>query len=164
MNTDSIAKEKTMYKKNTKELEEMLEKTHPSSIPEFVEMNRDEILSDDRDFMKYMNEKLKEKKLRKQDVLLNADISQGYGYKLLTEEKVTKQRDVILRICYAAQFTLAEVQQALKIYHMETLYARDARDALLMTCFNDRPGSILDLNELLAANNMKPLRSSGLQD
>lgn len=153
-----------MYKKKTKELEEILEHTHPSDLSDYVEENREEILSDDRDFMRYMNEKLKEKHLQKQDVLLNADISQGYGYKLLTEEKVTKQRDVILRICYAAEFTLAEVQQALKIYHMDTLYARDSRDALLMTCFNNRPGSILDLNELLAANNMKPLRSSGLQD
>lgn len=153
-----------MYKKKTRELEEMLEHTHPSELMEYMEGNKDEVLSDDRDFMRYMNEKLKEKHLQKQNVLLNADISQGYGYKLLTEEKVTKQRDIILRICYAAEFTLAEVQQALKIYRMDTLYARDPRDALIMTCFNQRPGTIIDINELLVSNNMKPLRSSGVQD
>lgn len=153
-----------MYKKNTDELEEMLEKTHPTKVAEFLDSNSEYMLSEDRNFMNYMNEKLKEKKISKQEVFLKADISQGYGYKLLTEEKVTRQRDVILRICYAAEFTLQEVQQALKIYHMNTLYVRDARDALIMTCFNERPGSIMDVNELLYNNHMKPLRSSGLQD
>lgn len=153
-----------MYKKNTKELEEILEHTHPENIGEFVEKNGEDLLDGNRDFMKYMNEKFREKGLQKQDILLKADISQGYGYKLLSEEKVTKQRDIILRICYAAEFTLKETQQALKIYHMDTLYARDPRDALLMTFFNEHPGSIIDINELLLANKMKPLRSSGMQD
>ncbi len=153
-----------MYKKNTKELEEILEKTHPEDIGDFVDVNEEDLLNGNRDFMKYMNEKFREKGVQKQDVLLKADISQGYGYKLLTEEKVTKQRDIILRICYAADFTLKETQQALKIYHMDTLDARDPRDALLMTFFNEHPGSIIDINEMLLANKMKPLRSSGIQE
>lgn len=153
-----------MYKKNTKELEEILEHTHPEDIGYFVDSNEEDLLDGNRDFMRYMNEKFKEKGILKQDVLLKADISQGYGYKLLSEEKVTKQRDIILRICYAADFTLKETQQALKIYHMDTLYARDPRDALLMTFFNTHPGSIIDINEMLLANKMKPLRSSGTQD
>ena len=117
-----------------------------------------------RDFMRYMNEKFKEKGLKKQDVLLRADIPQRYGYKLLSEEKVTRQRDVILRICYAADFSVKETQQALKIYHMDTLYARDPRDALIMTIFNEHPGSIIDINEMLLSNKMQPLRSSGMQE
>ncbi|MCI5792202.1 MAG: hypothetical protein MR011_02780 [Lachnospiraceae bacterium] len=153
-----------MYKRKTNELERMLMSTHPSEIDNFVEANADEMMNGSRDFMKYMNQKLKEKKLRKQDVLLKADIPQGYGYKLLTEEKVTRQRDVILRICYAAELSLDETQQALRLYHMGTLYARDPRDALLMVCFNEHPGSIIDVNELLLKNNMQPLRSSGIQE
>lgn len=153
-----------MYKKNTRELEEMLEHTHPEDISEYVDENEEDMLNGNRDFMKYMNERFREKGIKKQDVLLKADISQRYGYKLLDEEKVTKQRDIILRICYAAEFTLKETQQALKIYHMDTLYARDPRDALIMTFFNEHPGSIIDINEMLLANRMKPLRSSGMQD
>lgn len=153
-----------MYKKDTEDLEGILEYTHPRNIADFIEANKDELLNGDRDFMRYMNEKIKEKGLLKQDVLLQADISQGYGYKLLTEEKQTKQRDVILRICYAAHFTLQEAQRALEIYHMDKLYARDPRDALLMTFFNNRPGSILDLNEMLHKNKMAPLKSSGVQE
>lgn len=153
-----------MYKKSTSDLEKILGSVHPKDISDYVADNLDEIMTEDRDFMRYVNEKLKEKKLRKSDVLLKADISEGYGYKLLTEEKTTRQRDIILRICYAAEFTLEETQQALKLYRMDTLYARDTRDALLMTCFNERPGNILEINELLAANKLKPLRTSGTQD
>jgi len=153
-----------MYKKSTAELEKILGTIPPDGISDFVADNLDEIMTGDRDFMRYMNEKFKEKKLRKNDILLKADISEGYGYKLLTEEKFTKQRDVILRICYAANFTLEETQQALTLYRMHTLYARDTRDALLMTCFNERPGSILEVNEILAANKLSPLRTSGAQD
>lgn len=153
-----------MFKKNTQELEEMLGSTHPYEFGEFVEENYEDMMDGNRDFTRYMRERLKEKGLRKQDVLLRADIAQGYGYKLLTEEKVTRQRDVILRICYAGEFTLAETQQALRIYHMDTLYARDQRDALIMACFNHRPGTILDLNDLLLKNRLQPLRSSGVQE
>lgn len=47
---------------------------------------------------------------------------------------------------------------------MDTLYARDPRDALLMTCFNMRQGSLSDLNELLVRNGFEALRSSGKQE
>ena len=152
-----------MYKKKLDELEKQLSKLHPEEIKDYIKQNDGEILSEGRYFMKYMTEKIKEKNLLKQDILLKADISLGYGYKLLSEEKVTKQRDVILRICYAAEFTVSEVQHALQLYHMEMLYPRNPRDALLMVCFNERPGSVIDVNDLLVKNDMKPLRSCGVQ-
>jgi hypothetical protein len=46
---------------------------------------------------------------------------------------------------------------------MNRLYARDPRDALIMTCFNNRPGTVIDVNELLRKNRMEVLRSSGVQ-
>lgn len=71
---------------------------------------------------------------------------------------------MILRICYAAEFSLQETQRALKEYEMPTLYAKKPRDAFMMIVFNERPGSIIDVNELLKRNGMEPLRTSGLQD
>ena len=47
---------------------------------------------------------------------------------------------------------------------MPELYAKIPRDAFMMIMFNDRPGSILDVNVLLKRNGMEPLRTSGLQD
>ena len=93
-----------------------------------------------------------------------ADIPERYGYKLISEEKHTRQRDVILRLCYAAHFTLDETQQALRIYGMPELYARFERDALLMIAFNERPGSIIEVNAFLKSHILPPLRTTGVQE
>ena len=57
---------------------------------------------------------LKEKRITQQMVFLKADIPEKYGYKLLSGEKHTRQRDIILRICYAAELTLEQTQRALR--------------------------------------------------
>lgn len=150
--------------KNTKELETILGKTHPGNIDDFLESNSDSFLDEEKAFSNYMRSRIKEKNLLQQDVFLQADIPERYGYKLLSEEKHTRQRDVILRLCYAAHLTLEETQEALKIYGMPELYAKIPRDAVLMICFTTRPGSILDVNALLKEKNMETLRASGVQE
>ena len=153
-----------MGKLDTEALEKKLENTHADEIKEYLNEHADSFLSDDRPFAEYMREKIREKNMKQQDVFLFADVPERYGYKLLSEEKRTRKRDVILRICYAAEFTLAETQQALRIYGMPELYAKVARDAVLMISFNSRPGSIIEVNKLLKDNDMEPLKTSGVQE
>ena len=116
------------------------------------------------DFSVYFKELFREKKITQQEVFLKADIPERYGYKLLSGEKKTRQRDIIIRICYAATFTLQETQRALKKYGMSELYAKIPRDALIMIAFNERPGGIIEVNELLKKNGLEPLRTSGVQE
>ena len=47
---------------------------------------------------------------------------------------------------------------------MPELYAKIPRDAILMIAFNERPGSIIDVNTFLKENGMEPLRTSGVQE
>ena len=47
---------------------------------------------------------------------------------------------------------------------MLELYSRVKRDALLMLIFKERPGSIIDVNEVLMNSGLKPLRTSGVQE
>lgn len=42
--------------------------------------------------------------------------------------------------------------------------AKIPRDALLMLIFKDRPGGIIEVNELLSKNGMEMLRTSGVQE
>ena len=42
--------------------------------------------------------------------------------------------------------------------------AKIPRDALLMLIFMDRPGGIIEVNELLSKNDMEMLRTSGVQE
>lgn len=153
-----------MYKNKTEDLENILNNVHPSNITKYIDDNASELLTKSRDFMEYMNEVIKSKKMTKQEILKLADIPLRYGYKILSQEKITRQRDTIIRICYAAKLNLPETQRALKIYGMNPLYARDLRDAVLISCFNKRPGDILDVNELLLGNGMDMLRPCGEEE
>ena len=153
-----------MPTKTTEELEKILGSTYADNVSDYLTENAGELLESDRPFADYMRGLIKEKGLYQQDIFIRADIPDRYGYKLLSEQKRTRQRDVILRICYAAELTLDETQRALKIYGMAPLYAKIPRDAALMIVFNKRPGSIVDVNAYLKKNNMETLRTSGVQD
>ena len=150
-----------MSEKSTGELEEVLGKTHLSEFESYRQENRGSLFDEQEGFYQYVRDLLKEKRLTQQMVFLRADVPEGYGYKLLSGEKHTRQRDVILRICYVAEFTLEETQRALKKYGMPTLYAKVPRDAMLMLLFRERPGSIIDVNAHLHQNGLDPLRTSG---
>lgn len=153
-----------MNEQNTQELEQVLGKTHLSDFDSFCKNNKDSMIADFDAFSTYIKKLFHKKGLTQQNVFLKADIPERYGYKLLSGEKHTKQRDVILRICYAAELTLDETQRVLKKYEMPPLYAKIPRDALLMIIFKERPGDIIDVNHLLKQHGMMSLRTSGLQD
>ncbi len=153
-----------MSEKNTKELAEVLGRTHLSEFDKYCNENKQSMNLDKDSFYVYIKDILCQKKIKQQTVFLKADIPERYGYKLLSGQKHTKQRDVILRICYAAELSLEETQRALKKYEMPELYAKIPRDAFLMIIFNERPGTIIDVNELLKANGFESLRTSGVQD
>ena len=150
--------------KSTDELEKILGKTHLSDISDYLGNNEESIINNEYAFHNYVRELIKKKNLKQQDVYLAADIPEKYGYKLLSGEKRTRQRDVILRLCYAAEFDLNETQKALKLYRMPELYAKIPRDAVIMIAINERPGSIIDVNAFLKKNGMDILRPSGVQD
>ena len=153
-----------MESKSTDELEKILGSTHINEVSAYLKSNEESIISNEYAFHEYISKLIKLKNLRKQDVFLAADVSEKYGYKLLSGEKHTKQRDVILRLCYAAELSLEETQKALKLYRMPELYAKIPRDAMIMIAFNERPGSIIDVNSFLKNNGMEILRSSGVQE
>lgn len=153
-----------MKPKNTKELADILGKTHISDFDKFYKEQKDSMNPEQNAFSEYIKNLLKEKKITQQMVFLRADIPERYGYKLLSGEKHTRQRDIILRICYAAELTLDQTQSALRKYEMPQLYAKIPRDALLMFIFKDRPGGIIEVNELLKEKGMEMLRTSGVQE
>lgn len=142
-------------------LEERLKGVRMEDMKQFLEENKDEILKEEHAFSDYMRTVIKEKGLSQQDIFLYADIPERYGYKLISQEKHTRQRDIILRICYAANFTLEETQRALQLYQMPELIPEFARDAMIMAAINSRPGDIIELNMMLKNNGFIPLRSSG---
>jgi hypothetical protein len=153
-----------MNEKKTEDLEKALGNTHVDDFEGYISENQDSIINSEEDFYIYIKDLLHQKNISQQLTFLKADIPEKYGYKLLSGEKRTRQRDVILRICYAAELTLEETQRALKKYGLPELYAKVPRDAFLMVVFNDRPGSVIDVNSLLKEKGFDTLRTSGSQD
>lgn len=147
-------------KHTTNTLTNILKRTDPENVDNFLAENADDILAGEHPFSKYMRECIRQKGIRMQNVFLRADISEGYGYKLISGEKHTRQRDTIIRLCLGACFSLEETQRALKIYGMSPLYARLPRDAVLISLISAKKYEIADVNEMLARNGQPLLRGT----
>ena len=123
----------------------------------FLERNAGEMITQARPFAAYMRQKLREKGLLQQNVFLAADLSEGFGYKLIAEEKRTRRRDVILRLCLAAEFGPEEVQEALLRYGMAPLWWRFPRDAVLLAAIGNGVHDLQRINALLEQHGQPPL-------
>ena len=126
----------------------------PAELPQFLKEHAED--QPKRPFTDYMRQKFREKRISQQNVFLAADLSERYGYKLISGEKPTKKRDVILRICLAAKFQPEEVQSALLLYGMTPLCARFPRDCAFLVAFCNRIYDIHDVDALLRENNLAP--------
>lgn len=138
-----------MEKRTTDTLIDELKQLKPAELTGYFEKYAEQTGPEYRSFSAYMRKKLKEKGIKQQEVFLAADIPEGYGYKLISEEKHTRQRDVILRLCIAAHFELREVQQALKLYGFAPLYPRIRRDSAMIVAINNGISEPSMVNELL---------------
>ena len=137
-------------------LTEALLQTPPEAFPAYLAHNRKNLITSQHPFADYMREKFREKGLLQQNIFLAADLPERYGYKLIAEEKRTRQRDVILRLCLAAEFSLEETQEALLLYGMAPLYVRIPRDAAFILAFHRHIYDIHDVDAILRENDLPP--------
>ena len=150
--------------KTTANLEQILKKADPEELSQYYDEQQDSLFSDEKPFTKYMREMISEKGLKQQTVFLKADIPERYGYKLISGEKHTIQRDLILRLCLAANFSLKEADRALKLYGFSPLYAKVRRDAVFMICFNKKIYDMEKVNLLLEEHGLEKLYECTLQE
>lgn len=147
-------------KKTTSELEKLLKSTAPE---QFLSENQEELLQEERPFTSFMRQVFERRGVKQQELFMRIGFAQSLGYKLISGEKRTRQRDYILRICIGAQLSLPETQRALQLYRMNPLYARMPRDAVLISAIQTGRGSIEAVNELLESLQMPPLRAPGTE-
>ena len=144
------------YEQMNERLAQTLRRISPEELPEFLSQEKGMLITGGRPFADYMRRKLREKGVLQQNVFLAADLSENYGYKLIAEEKHTRQRDTILRLCLAAGFELGEVQEALILYGMAPLYARIPRDAAFIAAIQNRVYDIHNVDAILRENDLPP--------
>ena len=140
------------FEEVNKSLNAAIMQLSPGELPQYLsqqELSR-------RPFTDYMRQKLREKKIPQKEVFIRADLDDRYGYKLISGEKQTQQRDTILRICLAAEFTLVETQEALILYGMAPLYEKIQRDTAFIVAFSNRIYDIHEVDAILRKNDMPP--------
>ena len=108
----------TQEQKTTSHLDAVLKNAKPQNVEEYLTEHADELVTGEKTFATYMRSMIRERNMKQQDVFIAADIPERYGYKLISEEKHTINRDLIIRLCLGARFELKEVQRALKFYGM----------------------------------------------
>ena len=152
------------FEQESRLLTETAARVLPEDLAGYLEQLRDALLPEGRAFAAYMQRKLREKGLLQQDVFLAADVSENYGYKLIAQEKHTRNRNVILRLCIAARLTPEEVSEALTLYGMAPLHGRIARDVVLLSAISGGRRDIHDVDALLRALRTAPLVDSGEEE
>ncbi|MBQ8996194.1 MAG: hypothetical protein IJ091_10310 [Oscillospiraceae bacterium] len=146
-----------MEERTTEKLNELLKKTRPEDLEAYLDQNKEQLRKEELPFPVFIREKFREKGIKQQEVFLASDIPEGYGYKLISGEKHTKQRDVLIRLCLGAHFTLRETQQALRLYGMSPLYSRIPRDCVFIISFNRKVYDVQEVDQLLQENQFEPL-------
>ena len=149
--------QKESFEQQSVRLNEDLLRVGPGELPSFIEQHRKDMITSPHPFADYMRMKFREKGILQQNVFLAADLSENYGYKLIAEEKHTRQRDTILRLCLAAGFRLEEVQQALILYGMAPLHGRFPRDVVLTVAVQNEICDLREVNRLLQSCGLTPL-------
>ena len=105
-----------MQNKPTDELNEILKKTHPDDLDAYLRENSRYMADERKGFYYYMKDVLEQKGIKLKDVYSFAGLSESYGSKIVTMEKHSKDRDLILRLCIAGHFNWDETSRALKLY------------------------------------------------
>ena len=147
----------TTEQKTTSKLDAILENAKPQNVEEYLAEHYEDLITDEKAFAAYMRKMIRDKNMKQQDVFIAADVPERYGYKIIAEDKHTINRDLIIRLCLGAQFSLKEAQRALKLYGMSPLYSKIPRDAVLMIAFNSRLHEMAEVDSLLEQHNMEPL-------
>ena len=156
--------ESTIHKNEstTTLLQSVLEETTIKTLDEALDKNKDKMV-DRTSFVNFYYELIDKYDLKQKDIYIKANLSYKVANKLMTSlEKEVTNRDRLIAISYVAGFTLTETNTLLKYAGLQTLYARNKRDAVLIVAFNNNINgrNIFDLNELLNKSGEKELDHS----
>lgn len=147
-----------MLDKPTNELDEILLNTPSSQLKDYFEENADYLSNPDRSFYNYYKDILKTKGIRLKDVYLCADVSESYGQQVISMQKHTSNRDLIIVFCMAGHFNNQETNRALKLYGFSELYSKNRRDACIMLEIKNRHFEPYLVDEALERNGFDKLK------
>ena len=147
-----------MSEKSTQDLNDILKHENELDLDLYASLLQGQPY---HDFVSYMDHLISKKGVKRKDIIIQADLPLGYGYKLLTQEARTSDRDKLLRLFIAMQMNSDECRRALSYYGLAPLYPRVKRDVVIISALNQGIFSVDRVNDLLISANQEPLAASG---
>jgi hypothetical protein len=130
-----------MYNKLTKEfLDELM-------LAESIDEALDKDFINNNSLSDYLEILLKEKNLKKNEVIKKSKLNITYGYLIFAGQRQAS-RDKMLQLIFALQATLVEAQRILKLAGANELYCKIRRDYIIMHCLSNNK-SLEETEELL---------------
>ena len=140
-------------KRTTRELLELMKNSEDYN--EYRNNNKNEFT---HSFMKTdiaLSAILKEKGLKKSDVIARSGIETHYAYQIFSGVK-TPTRDKVVMLCFGLSLSAEETQELLKITGYPQLYGRNERDNAILFGITKHI-SIIEMNNLLYDLNLEIL-------
>lgn len=137
--------------KSTEDLLNEIRQT--DEIQKFIERNDDEFLS--KPLCEVIGGIIKDKKLKKADVVARSGLNRIYAYQILSGKRVPS-RDKLIALCFGLLSGLEETDKLLKLAGYSTLYAKNKRDSIIIFAINSGK-SVFSANELLFDNGLEIL-------
>lgn len=132
-------------KKSTGELLDILkESTNFSNYTSSVSEN----FIENRSLHTSLTALLKEKHLKKSDVVRNSTLDRKYVYDILSGRRKKPARDKLLALCLSMQLTIEETQRLLNTVEYPILYTKVERDCIILYAL-EKHLSVLKTNEML---------------
>lgn len=135
-----------------KDTEELLHSLNGAkSLTEYLVQNEEEMISSD--LTQLLADLIKQKNIRKTELVKATGLSEVYIYEILSGRK-RPQRNCLLQICFALQMTQEEVQQLLKQSGYPLLYPRRRRDSVILYAL-EKQMTLAEAEELLIRYGME---------
>ncbi|MCM1154200.1 MAG: hypothetical protein NC314_00670 [Roseburia sp.] len=116
-------------KKSTGELLELLKKS--SDFPSYVSSVSENFI-ENRSLHVSLQAILKEKHLKKSDIIRRSGLDRKYAYEILSGASKNPARDKVLALCLSMQLSIDEVQKLLNTSEYPILYTKAKRDCIIL--------------------------------
>lgn len=113
------------------------------SLEEFLKGNEESTLT----LPDYLQALLREKGLKRPDVIRDANLNATFGYQIFTGTRGAG-RDTVLQLAFAMGLTLRETNRLLQAAGLNGLYCKSRRDGIIIFCI-EHGASLQEVNEEL---------------
>ena len=140
-----------MAEKTTDELMNEIRQTN--EIETFLEKNSAEF--HEKPLHQYLNDLIDSSGESKADIIARSSLNRIYAYQILSGKRLPS-RDKLLAFAFGLKLRLDDTDRLLKYAGYSPLYARNKRDAIIISAI-DKGGNIFTVNEMLYDNGFKIL-------